>query len=213
MSGDHWAAGGTDQDPLVAVVGLPAPPDWAIRPAVRFPTSQSQTVSIIWAEAQEALVAALEQIGKSDRLMVLLLPTCLAEVQQPTAETSVIALDGKEQAALVAHALFGAVLSPGMIAVDIADIAPLMAGRRFRLAGSWRAESWGAASGLLDRCEIPSGAAYLVTITMPAHMTLSELDSLFSQIGSRLPSSAAMLPAAPFTEGNVIAITCLVSDS
>lgn len=199
--------------PLVAVVALPAPPDLTTHQADMLPTPQPPGIGLLWAETQKALDAALEQIGKPDRLTVLLLPAFLAEVQQLTPETSVIAIDGIEQAALVAHALFGAVLSPGMIAVDIADIALLMAGRRFRITGSWRAESWEAASGLLARCEIPSGAAYLVAITMPAHMTLSELDDLFSQIESRLPSSAAMLPAAPFTEGNVIAITCLVSDS
>lgn len=210
---EHWTAGGTVQMPLVAVVGLPVSPDLTTHQAGMLPATQPPGIWLLWSESQKALDAALEQIGKPDRLAVLILPAFLADAQQLTPGTSVIAIDRKEQAVLVAQSLFGAILSPGMIAVDIADIAPVMAGRRFRLAGFWQSESWEAVSNSLAHCEIPHGAAYLVTITMPTYMTLSELDGLFRQIESKLPSNATLLHAAPFSKDNLIATTCLVADS
>ncbi|GGE88909.1 hypothetical protein [Niveispirillum cyanobacteriorum] len=210
---ERWTAGGTVQEPLVAVIGLSASPEWTTHQSGRLPASHPPVTGLLWAETQKALAARLEQIGRPDLLTVLLLPAFLAETQQLTPGTSVIAVDGKEQAALAAQALFWAILSPGMIGIDPVDVAYLMAGRTFRLAGSWRVESWEAAFNSLAHCEILLGASYLVTITMPTYMTLSELDDLFRQIESKLPSSAIMLSVAPFTESNVISITCLVSAS
>lgn len=135
MSDDHWTSGGPEQQPLVAVIGLPAHPDWNWWPAASRPGARPPVLCVIRAGTAEALAAARLQVGRPERLTVLILPDELARSEQTGPDLAVIAVDGNEQAALAARTLLAPLLSAGYIGIGIVDVVPVLAGRRFRLAG------------------------------------------------------------------------------